>query len=751
MGSRVVAFFRLDRSGAARRPDAVRFMAGVSGLAVLMAAGIAAAADAPPAPAPGDDSAQAASASAQNGQIGEIVVTASKRAETLSHVPLAISAVTSAGLEQQGITTVTALSSSVPNLQIAYSSTGAAQVSIRGISTNNTTELGNSAVAFNINGVYEPRPEGIIQSLYDVDRIEVLRGPQGTLYGRNATAGSINVITAQPTFRFGGEGDISYGNYNDILVRGELNVPVSDTFALRFAGTRETNDGYSNNLGSVPRNYDLTDQYALRVTGLWKPTDNFTWSLEADDFSNAGTPPLSVFSPSTDQFPLRTRPVNTPGFLNIDMWAIRSRMSYQINNNWSLAYVAGYGHLQGSQQMDTDGTTANLASTFYERNESSYSHEVDLEYNSDRIKFILGGIFFREDPHILLGSNAGATTTQFYDQTIFQQSKAVFSQVTYSITSRLRLTGGLRYTDDNAQRALQNNWSCPIGTPLAPPGPPASAHCVQISHIVGQNQSWDNLSYKAGLDFDVTDSTLAYATVSTGYKAGGLGNNIVPNFGPEHVTNYEIGAKSRLFSDTLQVNASLFYMDYQDLQVTSLVTIPATGSQLAGTVNAAKASIKGLELETIWAPTRDDRISGYLALTDARYDKFVNAIDSLTGKTNVDLTGRPLELAPSLSWRAAYQHIFHIGDATLTPQVAVYGQDSMYLRFIDAPVDLQKGYTKTDMLLTYAPPGGHWTLEGFVHNLENSNIASGENVVASRITRYYQPPRTYGMRVGVKF
>src|SRR5580693_4677315 len=130
MGSRVVAFFRLDRSGAARRPDAVRFMAGVSGLAVLMAAGIAAAADAPPAPAPGADSAQAASASAQNGQIGEIVVTASKRAETLSHVPLAISAVTSAGLEQQGISTVTALSSSVPNLQIAYSSTGAAQVSI---------------------------------------------------------------------------------------------------------------------------------------------------------------------------------------------------------------------------------------------------------------------------------------------------------------------------------------------------------------------------------------------------------------------------------------------------------------------------------------------------------------------------------------------------------------------------------------------------------------------------------------------
>jgi iron complex outermembrane receptor protein len=746
-----VAFFRradFHRAEAVRGLDAARFMAGVSGLAVLLGAGLATAADAPAAPPASANSDQSAS----DGQLGEIVVTASKRAETLSRVPLAISAMTAAGLEQQGITEVTALSSSVPNLQIAYSSTGAAQISIRGISTNNTTELGNSAVAFNINGVYEPRPEGVIQSLYDVDRIEVLRGPQGTLYGRNATAGSINVITAEPTFRFGGSGDISYGNYNDVLVRGEVNVPVTDTFALRFAGTREVNDGYFNNMGSVPRNYDLTDQYAGRVTALWKPTDKLTWTVEGDDFKNQGTPPLSVFYPSSDPYSLRNRPVNTPGFLNIDMWAVRSRLNYQINNNWSVAYVAGYGHLQGSQQMDTDGTTANLASTYYERNESSYSHEVDLEYNSDRIKFILGGIFFREDPHILLGSSAnGTTTTQFYDQTIFQQSKAVFSQVTYSITPKLRLTGGVRYTDDNAQRALQNNWSCPYGTPLVPPGPPSSAHCVQISHITGQNQSWDNFSYKVGADYDLTDNTLGYATISTGYKAGGLGNNIVPNFGPEHVTNYEIGAKSRLFSNTLQVNASLFYMDYQDLQVTSLVTIPATGSQLAGTVNAAKASIKGAELETIWAPTRDDRISGYLALTDARYDRFTNAIDSLTGKTNVDLTGRPLELAPSVSWRASYQHIFHIGDATLTPQVAVYGQDSMYLRFIDAPVDLQKGYTKTDMLLTYTAPSGHWTLEGFVHNLENNNIASGENVVDSRITRYYQPPRTYGIRAGVKF
>jgi iron complex outermembrane recepter protein len=684
-------------------------------------------------------------------KLEEIVVTASKREELLSKTPNAVTAITSQSLDQLGIKSTSELTASVPSLQMSTESQGSLVIGIRGISSNNVTELGNPAVAFHIDGVYEPRPEGINEFLADIDRIEVLRGPQGTLYGRNATAGSINVISASPTDSLEAKADLSYGNYNDVLTRGVLNIPVVEGFALRLAVFRDKNDGYTDTQGSVPRNYDLTDQYGGRLTALWSALSNFTWKLSVDSFRDNGTPPLGVPYPYSGS--VRDVTVNTPGDIDDRSFAVRSRMNWLITYDWSLTYVAGYADIHDNLLTDSDGTATRDLFAHYLRDEEHFSHELDLQYDTERVKALLGLFYFDEKPHTILLSGISPTQTlQFYDLTVEQKSKAAFGQMTYSLSDRIRATAGLRYSDDNATRPLQNNYLCPASTPVTPSGPPG---CITISHITNQDATWNNTSYKFTLDGDLTDKTLAYATVATGYKAGGLGNNIAPNFNPEHVRNYELGVKSRLADETVQLNAALYTMRYSDLQVTSIVDVPGTTALLAATTNAARASIKGVELEAAWMLSRNDHLQAYATYTDARYDSFPNAIDGYvdpSGKTLFNLSGYPLALAPDYAARVGYDHSFGLADgATLTPAVSVYWQSSMYLRPNTLGIGQQGAYSKSDCRLTYAAANGHWELEGFVHNIENKDVATSENVLAvGELTRVYSAPRTYGMRVSVK-
>jgi hypothetical protein len=372
-------------------------------------------------------------------KLEEVVVTASKRQELLSKTPIAVSAITARSLDQQGITSTAGLTASVPNLQMSTQGQGSLVISIRGISSNNVTELGNPAVAFHIDGVYEPRPEGINQFLADIDRIEVLRGPQGTLYGRNATAGSINVLTATPEQKFAARADISYGNYDDLLTRGVLNIPVIGGLALRLALFREKNDGYTDTHNSVVRNYNLMDEYGGRLTALWSGLDNFKWKLSIDDFRNNGTPPLGI--PYPHRGSIWDATVNTPGNIDDSVLAVRSRMDWNIATDWSLAYIAGYGRINNDLLTDSDGTATINRSAHYTRHEEHYSHELDLQYDSNNIKGLLGLFYFDEQPHTILLSSANATgtqTLQFYDLTIEQKSKAAFGQLTYALTDRLR-------------------------------------------------------------------------------------------------------------------------------------------------------------------------------------------------------------------------------------------------------------------------------------------------------------------------
>jgi iron complex outermembrane receptor protein len=689
----------------------------------------------------------------------EIIVTAEKRDESLSRTPIAVSVLTPEQLATSGVVALKDLISSVPNLEIG--TTGAAnsvEVTIRGIGSNNVFEDGDPAVPTYIDGVYVPRTQGLTGTLYDLERIEVLRGPQGTLYGRNSTAGSINVLTASPIDRFAVSGDISYGNYDDVLTHGMLNVPVTDTLAVRAAFSTHHNDGYFNSLGTTSQNYGRAADYGGRLTALWRPGSNFSWRVSFDYFESNGTPTLGVDTGNngspTDGRPVFERPTYGPSdqpYNLIRNSAVRSRIQWDVTDRFLLTYTAGYQHLifDSRQAYDTGVDDVLTLGTVYNDTNDNTSHEVDLQYNEGPWQAIVGANYFYEKSQTLSAFSAYVPgfNIDIVAPHVTADARGVFAQTTYALSALLRLTAGVRYSSDSKSKADKVQGLCPLNSPVVSPSLPES--CFQVTRLGAQGH-WSATTWKGGLTYDVANNSLVYATVSTGYKAGGL--NDTPNvaakeYSPERVVDYELGAKSRLLHETLALSTSLFYMDYSDLQVSQVAN---TGGII--TENAAKARIYGAEIELAWNLTLRDRLTGFVDYLCAKYVDYSNAVDQQTNETYPSLSGNVLPKAPRESGRLQYEHdfVFQSG-AALTPSLQFYVQSESYLREFNLPIDRVPGYTKTNFMLTFVTPRKQWMLQAFVQNIEDKAVRNAALAVGGNYFSYYNPPRLFGARVSFSY
>jgi iron complex outermembrane receptor protein len=256
------------------------------------------------------------------------------------------------------------------------------------------------------------------------------------------------------------------------------------------------------------------------------------------------------------------------------------------------------------------------------------------------------------------------------------------------------------------------------------------------------------VSWKAGLDYDLTDQTLSYLTVTTGFKSGGLnpGIDTVPSFKPEQVRNYELGVKSRLNDDQVAVNLALFYESYTNLQVTQLTNNGGSLGQV--TENAAKASIHGVETEGQWQMTRRDRLGGFFNYLKATYSDYNDAVDQQTGIVYPSLSGHYLPHAPKFSVKLQYSHEFLLPNgATLTPAVSSYYQTTTYLREFNLPIDHVGGYANSALTLKYVDATGHWKVDAYGDNLENRTVRNSGFTVVGHYFSDYNPPRTFGARV----
>ena len=699
--------------------------------------------------------AQIAPGAAPSATIEEVVVTAERREERVQKTPLAVTALTPEALRTLGVSDATSLNSLVPGLEIGGNGGGSLDISIRGIGSTNDTEVGDPAVAFNVDGVYMARSRSANGLFYDIDRIEVLRGPQGTLYGRNATAGAINIITKKPTDRFAGAASLEYGDYGELLTSGMLNLPASDMVSVRAAFQTARHDSYSHN------GYNDEDTQAGRAQVLFKPTADVSALLALDRYQSGGdgdaSSPIGEYRRAGDgpyhyavSSPGSNHQVNQGASLTLDWRLPFAKLTYIGSyREDEVKRVAGSTDNTSNHCVAATDSAACTTGAFHSA-ENSTSHELRLSGAQARLKWVAGLYYFHENNNVFYGIYpiAGIGSLAFVQPDVTEESKAVFAQATYSVTDRFRLTGGVRYTDDTKARTGATmafgsvvGYSYVGGFPL---------------YVNNARYEWEKTNWKAGAEFDINPTSLAYASVGTGYKAGGYGDG-PPNdnheYGPENLTAYEIGVKNTFLDHRVLLNLTGFYYDYRDFQVTGVGVVAGQPSSV--TVNAQQAELYGLELEGAAVLTDHDRVDGNLSYLHSDYTKFQLNNPDPFGETRY--TGKSLAHTPDWSLNFGYQHRFDLGEhGSLTARLQERYVGDQNLDYHNFAVSRQNAYTKTDLTLTYDSPDKKWDVLLYGRNLEdkavlvsatpdaqNSNSLGGSGV--------YAPPRTFGMRIDARF
>jgi len=727
---------------------------------------------------------EAQDAQDQQAQNGDIIVTANRTSSLLSKTPIAMSAVGGENLIQSGITNPTQLEEAVPNLSIVRGN--GLQITIRGVTSTDGTEKGDPSAAFMVNGIYLARPQAQEVSFYDIERVEVLRGPQGTLYGRNSTAGVVNILTVQPKFEFGARADVSYGNFNALNGTAVINIPAGDTLAFRVAANVDQRDNYI--IDGVPDDNSKLDKFknnkSVRLSALFKPSADLSLLL-VGDYSKVkgnptnGVPPSQFYSNITSggrqNFSAPTYRGLDPdvarllsvrqaqqAFRDNEEKGVMGELNYTMGNV-TLTYLGSY---RESERREFGNSANGLFSNDFKGSYWQTSQEVRLAYGGDGpLQAQVGGYYFKEKSGIafflnnLLGPN---TRFGFPQDPTIAENKSVFGQATLEVVPDLRITGGVRYSNDLKSRVgntvvdfydrIGNSYS--IGNFIR----------RQINQNNDAKRTFSKVTWRAGIDYD-SPLGLVFASVSTGYKAGGFNdgceigkgaNCALPAnalyYDPETLTAYEAGFKFR-FSPAFRLNGTVFHYDYQGLQLSQLSDI--CGGPCQVTTNAAKAKVDGVELDATLQPT--DRFTVRLALNwlDARYDEYAPAYNDTSVTPNVrrsvNFAGRPLNRSPKWSWIAGVNYVVPVGDGKIVADAQTSARSRYEVTDLaNFAYFYQPAATKTDLSLTYNAPEDKFYVAGFVENLENNLIVTGASTgLFGSVT--FADPRTYGVRAGFKF
>ena len=764
----------------------------------------------------------AAAASAADPQSQEVTVTATKRTTTLQSTPLAVTPIGAAELDKQHVQTISDVVHLVPSFQATTEGDhGVITMTMRGIGNDSAkTEYADPEVALFINGIYAPRAEGAASLLFDMQNIEVLRGPQGTLWGRNSTVGAVNMQTA-PAELGSNFGDIQggLGSYNRFGARAAFNFALTDTLAVRAAFVHEQHDGYVNfqkapvipladqqaavaayNLANpnaqvafqpisptsfveTGPKYNSQDQSAARLSLLWKPTRDITWNASYEKFLDRGTPDMNLLQTPRPGESFWSALISVAPQLDRDVNTFRSRVDWTLNDSMSLSYIAGYSDFKGSSDFDQSGG-ATVPTSFTtgakvqeDRTDSShyknYSHELEVQSTGKRdVDWILGLYYAAEDNNIRFdipisnGTQQGTINWQgsFIQPKETVASEAVFGQATWNVGDTLHFTGGARFTHDDRKNEGGTNlgWTGDPTVPQVPLSPNADPLAAGSGFSISQHNdghyTGQKVTWLGRANWDVSKDFMVYGSVSTGYKSGGLQDGGL-HYGPETLTNYEVGTKNTLFGGTLHFNNSAYYENFKDFQFSAPVTNP-DGSHSLATSNAQGAKVYGVESEIIANLTPDDQFTfggaythtelGYLLAGSNDY-ALPTCPDPLISNC-LNVTGHRLPHSPTGSINALYEHSFRFANGSkLAPRINFHYESASWLSVFNlGDGDLQKAYSRTDLGLRYSA-AKDWYIDGYVQNVEDGRIKTNAQNSFGAWQSQYMPPRTFGVNVGMSF
>jgi iron complex outermembrane receptor protein len=763
-------------------------LCGATSLALV---GPAAAFGAAAAVAPSDDTAAT---------VGEVVVTAERRAEDVQKVPIAISAVTGAALQSQGVEGFQDLGTAVPSLRFGAGVTGGENViTMRGLGSQNTTPGGDSPVAYNVDGVYLQQTTAIDPEFYDIDRIEVLRGPQGTLYGRNSVGGSINIITHKPTDTYQGSLDALYGNYDERIFRGFISGPLFDAGGAKVSGrltfVTANHDPYSTNLSTAPtatHNQDAESYWMVRGQLKFEFSPDVQLLLSASS-SESGDPsatntawwetptrytqapngiaPGSACDFSTAaSFKPRVFCQDYPAFYN-------NRVQlYSATFDWRLQFatftsVTAYSHSNVNQTSDGDGSNLPIAfDPTWIMHTEQFSEELRLASrpSDSPFKWLAGFIYFYADDeetyeYTDTGYNDTFPLPGVLDEFSFisnghtkTKSYAPFGQMDFDLEKTslhipLTITGGLRYSNDTKYGYNYLNYVLPIA---------CGGSCEIAQGPFSQN--WGQVTGKFGLTYQINDRLMAYTSVSRGYLAGGNIVGLAHVYGPETLWSYEVGFKSRLLDDRLQFDLAAYREAINDLQVFIQSSTESGINNVNGTT-----FVDGLEAEFTAVPVANLRFNATLTLTDAHYGRYITTDTRFSapgpGCAAVTLLcnfqGNELNQTPPYSLDLGLGYTIHTAFGAITPRVDSYLSGRVQFLPDNYYTSTQPSYHMTNVHLTWVSTNGHYQFELFAKNLENANVISNDGLQSISLGQQVQepdnfayfPPRTYGARLTVNF
>ncbi|MEA1647516.1 TonB-dependent receptor [Nitrospirillum sp. BR 11164] len=698
--------------------------------------------------------AQSAAPADADGVLQEIVVTAQKRAENLQDVPVAITALTAETLEKTGVRDVQDLPALTPGLQIKTSDASAnPKVFIRGVGLNDFNANAAGAVGIYSDGVFVASPLAQLGQFFDLERVEVLKGPQGTLYGRNTTGGAINITSRQPTFETTSDGSLEYGRFNSVKAEaGVGGALIPGKLAVRLAGVYERDDGDTYN-----RYYNdyvnAVNRWGGRASLLFTPSDDLSVTVQFHGGQNRGDSRSFQSRPLIPQDASAAGPggLCAPGFYasglctdalgyadtdnnpyagaynikgqdKVDTWGASVNVRWDLGKA-TLYSITGFDSAERNDLEDTDASPNNLLTSTYKATQHDVSQELRVEAPlGDRLRAVAGAYFLHDylntssqydilrdlrplfitddNPTGFSLENNVATVGYPYSQ--ISDSYAVFGQVDYQLTDMVTLTGGLRYSQDDKDFHYRSTVE-------------------QVVDVLdyAASKSFDSVSGRASIQVKPTDDVMLYASYNRGYKSGGFFGGYTRDpadlapYADETLDAYEVGAKTELWNKRLRLNAAGFYYDYSNLQVFQIVTRDGIPTQTFN--NAANARLYGVDADVTLVPLKGLEISLGGEYLNSEYQNYVSE-----GET---LTGNRLPSAPrwTLSGLVSYdQPLDGAGgkDAgTLNASINVSYRSLVYFDSHNLSRLSQSGYWLTDARLGWTAPNGTISLGLWVRNL----------------------------------
>lgn len=693
-------------------------------------------------------------------ELEEVVVTAERREINLQDVPASATVLTAEALASKGVASVLDIQNVAPSVAInTYNRS--TFVNIRGVGIGQSAPTSNPGVAYYIDGMFIPHEQFIAQTFFDIESIEVLRGPQGTLTGQNSTGGAIYVRTPAPQFgEFSGYFDQTIASDDWYRTVAAVNIPAGDKFAMRVSGVYDDRGGFTDNIGPSPSRPGSGRDLAGRVAFRYAPTDSMTFDLRYEHFDR-DTDYNAIKNRgdlvTSDPFTIEEDAIS---YLNQKGDRVSLEANFDLSSTLGLRFQTSWFDAETIDQADGDRTATSPAvpgnlptnganTALYPGRVSWTSQELQtwvseinlLSRGDGAVQWVVGAFYLEEEsPVSVLRDNRNTVDFAQSNSSIITElentSKSVFAQVDYRFATSWALDLGVRYSEDEQTY-----------TRILIPGPPPPG-CFPCTTELES----DEVTGRLGLKYFASDDVMVYATASKGYKAGGINlDPRLPDYQPETNEMGELGIKSTVANGRLRINGALFYSEYDGIQLSSLTAVGTPPALLPNTLNAAPAEIYGVELEML------GRFAGFefnlgASVLDSEFTEDAMLTDSQTNTNRLVPAGSPVPFAPEFTLNAGLQYDFLVGSWSITPRVQVSYMDEQLSTPFRYDATVVPSRTVADFRVTMRPSDAV-RIEAFANNvLDETYIAAQvQNASSANGGILYGAPRQFGVRAKFDF